>query len=309
MTTITAGNSGSYTFSGGETVTVQLDQGETAKLDVLSAAGVQRSSSMITSTRAIGPFAAGDVMTLTAQRGNVDWTLSYESAGQRSFLTGPQVANGATTPMTGVIARGSVAVCGDSLPAFGDVAGALTQTASGILAATGGKTACSVPGWTDAYLRNGRLDLISNRGVGSTLIDGTATNSVLGTNTPQLGNGSGAGSLTDAAHGVWVHSGVNHLSTTNDPSAPTAAQIVQKMRRLLGILAPRKSWVVVEGIYPIGLNSAATHYARHTEIPIINAGIQAACALYPNVIYLDPSILSIDGGATGDPKYYLASDL
>lgn len=309
MTTIAAGASGAYTFSGGETVIVQLDPGEVAELDVLSSTGQQRLGGLITSTRAIGPFVAGDVMALTAVRGAVDWTIQYAPSAQPASLTSSQVAAGSTHPMTGVISRGAVAIVGDSLVAFGDVAGALTQTASGVLAVTGGKTSCSVLAWTDAYLKSGRLDLITNRGVGSTLIDGTATKSVLGTNIPQIGDGATAGALTDAAHGIWVHSGVNHLSTTNDPAAPTAAAIVQKVRRMLGILAPRKAWVVVEGIYPLGLNSPASHYARHTEVPIINAGIAAACAQYPNVIYLDPSILSNDGGVTGDPKYYLASDL
>lgn len=196
--------------------------------------------------------------------------------------------------------RGSVTVAGDSLIAFGDVTGANTQTAAGVLTGSGGKTSASVLAWADGFLGGSHFVLYANRGVGSTTID-TGSNSLIGATTPQL-----AAAFTDRSEVLWLHSGVNHLNPTIDPAAPTVAQIVQKMRRLLGVASPRKSRIVLEGVYPIGLNSAVNQYLRKSDIPLINAGFRQVCAQFSNCTFLDPVVLSTDGGATGDPKFYLA---
>jgi hypothetical protein len=316
-TTIPAGSQIQFPVSAGTTVTLSgLGQVQFVQGTPGSGSTPQPVRTFTQASPAIvqAPLAGNMIVSADSLGSGVTYDLTSATDLMASNANGvrqvvARIPAGMTSaPLAPIIVHGNTSICGDSLVAFGDVAGALTQTAAGVLAATGGKTACSVLAWVDAHLKSGRIDLVSNRGVGSTLIDGTATNSVLGTNTPQFGNGSGAGVLTDASRLLWIHSGVNHLSTTNDPSAPTATAIAQKFRRMIGIAASRKPAVVVEGIYPIGLGSGATHYARRFDIPLINAQVAAFCAQFPNVVYLDPSILSIDGGATGDPKYYLASD-
>ena len=76
MTTITQGTTGTYTFTAGEQAAISLDPGERAAVVVTSAAGVVRYSDAVSEPRTIGPFSTGDVMQLTATKGDIDYTAS-----------------------------------------------------------------------------------------------------------------------------------------------------------------------------------------------------------------------------------------
>lgn len=75
MTTVSAGSSSSYTFAQNEQALVSPAQGEACEVEVRKA-GALIAGRRITSEMSFGPFDAGDVMQLTAQRGAVDYTIS-----------------------------------------------------------------------------------------------------------------------------------------------------------------------------------------------------------------------------------------
>ena len=79
MTTIAAGQSGSYTFTELSNVTVSLDSGEHALVVVLSSAGDQLFSDRASSTKTIGPFPTGAVLTVTADGAAVDYAVDRKS--------------------------------------------------------------------------------------------------------------------------------------------------------------------------------------------------------------------------------------
>lgn len=86
MTTITQGNSSSYTFTGADSIAVTLAQGTKARASVSSAAGVLKYSNAITESRTIGPFSTGDVLSITADRGSIDYVTVF---GDATTLSGP----------------------------------------------------------------------------------------------------------------------------------------------------------------------------------------------------------------------------
>jgi len=75
MTTVAAGSSSTYTFTGSQSVSVTLDPGETALVEIRRG-GVIISSQQVTGSRTLGPYISGDVMSLTAIRGTVDYSVS-----------------------------------------------------------------------------------------------------------------------------------------------------------------------------------------------------------------------------------------
>lgn len=80
MTTVTIGTSSSYTFTGADSIALTLAQGTQARVSVTSAAGVQKYSNAISESRNIGPFATGDVFSVTAQRGSIDYVTLFGDA-------------------------------------------------------------------------------------------------------------------------------------------------------------------------------------------------------------------------------------
>lgn len=125
MTTVTAGSTGTYTFLQGESLTVSPDAGEMAHITVLSSAGVLKCKDQITAPRSYGPFSGGDALSITAVRGDVDYTTSVPSAtatnktqawGQKVVVLGDSFAqqcNGTTGPgLTLTRTNGIVTVTG-----------------------------------------------------------------------------------------------------------------------------------------------------------------------------------------------------
>lgn len=103
MTTIAAGQSGSYTFTELSNVTVSLDSGEHALVVVLSSAGDQLFSDRASSTKTIGPFPTGAVLTVTADGAAVDYAVSTAKAdGNFASYTGKEAVSYATDPLTGL---------------------------------------------------------------------------------------------------------------------------------------------------------------------------------------------------------------
>ena len=131
MTTISAGASGSYTFAQNEQALISPAQGEACQLTVLRS-GVVIDSRRVTTEKVIGPFSAGDVMTLTAQRGAVDYTVS---AGVESFAV---VAQGGSSAGYSFVVDGSLMAVSEASPY-------VTPTPSAGSSASA--TACELAGW------------------------------------------------------------------------------------------------------------------------------------------------------------------
>lgn len=95
MTTIAAGATGSYTFTTNDSVSVSLDPGGIAQISVTS--GAQKFSKLLTNAEGFGPMAVGAVMSITAIRGSVVYTIvSAEAFATQATLTADQTALGAT---------------------------------------------------------------------------------------------------------------------------------------------------------------------------------------------------------------------
>lgn len=75
MTTVSAGSTDSYTFTTNDSVRFDIDTGEVANVRVSNGSAGFLFSSPINTTRIIGPFPVGAVMTVTAVRGDVDYTI------------------------------------------------------------------------------------------------------------------------------------------------------------------------------------------------------------------------------------------
>jgi hypothetical protein len=93
MTAVTIGDTSSTTLDAVSTVSVDLGPSEAAHV-VVRRDGVPVFSQALKSSRTIGPFQIGDVVSVTAQRGTVDYTvdafavpvgLALPSAGAGTF--------------------------------------------------------------------------------------------------------------------------------------------------------------------------------------------------------------------------------
>lgn len=85
MTTVTIGTTSTFTFVGPDSLSMSLAQGTQARVSVTSSTGIQKYSNAITESRTIGPFSTGDVASVTAMRGSVDY-VSVPNGAQ--VLTG-----------------------------------------------------------------------------------------------------------------------------------------------------------------------------------------------------------------------------
>lgn len=80
MTTISAGTTGAYTFTGPDSVQVTLDPNEQANVVVTAPSGRHKYRSSMSTSRTLGPFGTGDVMAISAVRGNVDYSILQGNA-------------------------------------------------------------------------------------------------------------------------------------------------------------------------------------------------------------------------------------
>lgn len=195
-------------------------------------------------------------------------TYSLDSNGRPTGIQGP----GGIATKFPTACKATVTLCGDSTMAYGDNVGA---GGTGI-----GETSQSHVAWAGGTLRGTPFRVIANRGVGGTLID-FGSNSLLLVQLPLA--------LVDASDILWVRSGINHLNPSIDNNAPTVAQIVDKFRRFLDIAASAKPCVIIDSLNPLNgsVTTPSGAYPRHTDIPFVNAQLQALCATYRNVIYND----------------------
>jgi hypothetical protein len=86
MTTVSAGATGTATLAATSTINITLDPTEKAYVTVARGA-VTLFGGSIASSCTIGPYLTGDVFTITAQRGAVDYTVSPYSAGGTTSVT------------------------------------------------------------------------------------------------------------------------------------------------------------------------------------------------------------------------------
>lgn len=76
MATISSGATSSITLTGRQTIAFTLSQGERVAVRVVRGSTVI-CSNLVSSDETIGPFALGDVVTMTAVNGDIDYTLAY----------------------------------------------------------------------------------------------------------------------------------------------------------------------------------------------------------------------------------------
>ena len=75
MTLITQGSSASYTLTATQNITFTCDPGEAVSF-VVTRSGAVVAGSRATAGETVGPYLTGDVINMTAQRGDVDYTVS-----------------------------------------------------------------------------------------------------------------------------------------------------------------------------------------------------------------------------------------
>lgn len=117
MPNVSAGTSASVTLSGAQTIEFSLDQNEEAQV-IVTRAGVQRYGGSVRSSMTIGPYLSGDVLTITASRGAVDYTLASYSdpaidAAESALIQALVSGDGIVRP-----SASSFAILGDSLSAY-----------------------------------------------------------------------------------------------------------------------------------------------------------------------------------------------
>lgn len=78
MPTVAAGTSASATLAGSQTIALALDPNEEAQVSI-ARSGAQVYGASVRTSMTIGPYLSGDVLTITAARGAVDYTLASYS--------------------------------------------------------------------------------------------------------------------------------------------------------------------------------------------------------------------------------------
>lgn len=132
MTTVSAGTTGSYTFAAGEQANISPDADEAAYVVVTRGAS-QIYAATIRGGETIGPYLSGDVMSLTAQRGDIDYTID---SGVTSHAV---TAQGNSTDGYSLIVDSGVLAVSETSPYV-----TVTGPTAGTTVATG---ACEVAGW------------------------------------------------------------------------------------------------------------------------------------------------------------------
>ena len=109
MPNVAAGTTASYTFTSRQTIGFTTDPGEALTYQVLRA-GATIASGRATSDSSIGPFLTGDVLSVTAQRGAVDYNINAapsQVSGIGGVLTAAEMTN---TPAEAAAIGGSAVV-------------------------------------------------------------------------------------------------------------------------------------------------------------------------------------------------------
>lgn len=86
MATVSAGSSASETLTGKSTITVALDSAERAIVSA-TRGGVEVSRATVSNGQTVGPFLSGDVVTVEALRGAVDYTVNAYSQYTAHMMT------------------------------------------------------------------------------------------------------------------------------------------------------------------------------------------------------------------------------
>jgi hypothetical protein len=80
MTTVTQGSTASATLTESDVITLSATGGNQGRVSIMSAAGLQKYSTIFSDTRTVGPFLSGDVLSITSMRGSVDYTITPYTA-------------------------------------------------------------------------------------------------------------------------------------------------------------------------------------------------------------------------------------
>jgi len=95
MPTVAAGSTASHTFTAPATVVITFDPNEEAVVAV-SRGGRPLFGQRMATSRSVGPFQTGDVLTLTASRGAVDYEVfPYVAPAAGTVVSAPRTITGA----------------------------------------------------------------------------------------------------------------------------------------------------------------------------------------------------------------------
>lgn len=108
MTTVTQGNTGTYTFAVNEMATLTLTGSQQARVEVTDGAtGKVKYGAASSVSETFGPFLAGDVLSITAMRGSVVYTISTYvpsgGTGITTLATATDYTTNLVTPLAGKI--------------------------------------------------------------------------------------------------------------------------------------------------------------------------------------------------------------
>lgn len=299
--TVTQGNTGTYTFYQGEAAQITLDPNERAQIAVLSSTGAQRFGGNLSNSQAIGPFNAGDVLSITAIAGDVDYSVITSASTSTSSSVVAQAATLKVAPPA------LDALAGDSFAfnANGGVVGGLTlKRLNGIVTVTGATSHPFYPGalvtvvgtaaLSDMVVRTPVLQYLSSSsftyaspGADGTIAAGAQSISV------------GAPAVTQSA-GFWSHwtrrTGHGHVLVANAgvPGA-TIANVAFAAQQLLTPYAPT---------HVIGLGG---YNDINASIPVATtvSAWQAAVATAPTALWDIFSTCPWNSGAAAESAAHL----
>lgn len=248
MTTVNAGNTGSYTFTGAQSVTVTVTGAQRATVEVRRS-GALVFGKRISTTQTIGPFQSNDVLSITAQFGAIDYLVIDET--EPAVLTSSVVSTrgvGKTTypdtlggellfwHFTERSGATALDVANNQLAQYGGSSSGRWEPWSGAnfngtnqrLAATngpaGGFTAAAMSA-CDLTTLNARGDMIHVFGVLGHPTSFSADGVVFGWGASQHANGGWALGITSTGKWYWSHC----------PKGGTVAQNIFNMTAVKGI--------------------------------------------------------------------------
>ncbi len=297
MPSITAGSVGTYTLTATEEITVTLDSAEYAEVYV-SRSGRQVFGQRISSSRSLGQFNAGDVVSITAVGGTVDYAATRVDTSYG--LTSAEVAAvrgvvaGSRSALRPRLAPLRLATFGDSTANVGSTNADLSQVTAAFPASGATVIATSTLEKLGVASRHPCLYLVANGG-----ISGETTTAMLARDSAGASASRKATADIVAARPDVI---IARCGSINDLLSVTAANIdatvaavAVRHASLIARLAAGGAVVIDEGIagFTPGSNTPTDLEQTRAAIRRLNA-MYAAAAVPPRVLWLDPVGLTCD---------------
>lgn len=291
MPTVTAGTTASYTFTAQDSVLFDVGTAEVVNVQVLSSTGARLFSSPLNRTQIIGPFPVGAVMTMTAVRGDADYTVVDQENYQTPITLNEfgQLSPGAALnaqpakPVRLMIAgasqysRCSTELLVTSAQIINEVL-YITHAApplAGVV--TGAEAFCAV----DGHFVFGRVTVIS---------DTTLTMPA-----PGRSNTTANTAGTQFIHFTGMHAGaswIGHLQGRYDGGmkyvgnisqhGATIQDVAARMDALLGAIALKRPDIII--FEPGWGNSFNQGVSWNNAMPLARENLRRVCAVVPTVV-------------------------